>query len=172
MLHILHAHAEPARARQALARHRPATSCCAPAYDVMRAALAGVRRLRFHQPAGLGASRSAHLAQRHEVIAVRLYDPLEMELPDLGLLVIRMPRPASRCSSTRTTAASASASPRLAQQARGGVAHRVPATPASTRWSSPTDDDLVDAIMRFADLRKRRSQLAAGGGMPQHIRSS
>jgi hypothetical protein len=31
-----------------------------------------------------------------------------------------------------------------------------------------TDDSLVDAIMRFADLRKRRSQLAAGG-LPQHI---
>ena len=31
----------------------------------------------------------AHLAQRHEVVAVRLYDPLEMELPDLGLLVIQ-----------------------------------------------------------------------------------
>ncbi len=32
-----------------------------------------------------------------------------------------------------------------------------------------TDDDLVDGIMRFADLRKRRSQLATGGGVPQHI---
>ena len=32
-----------------------------------------------------------------------------------------------------------------------------------------TDDDLVDAIMRFADLRKRRSQLAAGGSFPQHL---
>ena len=32
-----------------------------------------------------------------------------------------------------------------------------------------TDDDLVDAILRFADLRKRRSQLAAGGGLPQHM---
>src|SRR5207249_1397457 len=31
----------------------------------------------------------AHLAQRHEIVAVRLYDPLEMELPDLGLLVMR-----------------------------------------------------------------------------------
>ena len=28
----------------------------------------------------------ANLTQRHEVIAVRLYDPLEMELPDLGLI--------------------------------------------------------------------------------------
>src|SRR5262249_60270767 len=30
-----------------------------------------------------------HLAQRHEIVAVRLYDPLEMELPDLGRLVMR-----------------------------------------------------------------------------------
>jgi len=32
-----------------------------------------------------------------------------------------------------------------------------------------TDDDLFDAILRFADLRKRRSQLAAGGGLPPHL---
>ena len=31
----------------------------------------------------------ARLAQRHEVIAVRLYDPLEMVLPYLGLLVVQ-----------------------------------------------------------------------------------
>ena len=31
------------------------------------------------------------------------------------------------------------------------------------------DDDLVDAILRFADLRKRRSQLASGGGLPAHL---
>jgi uncharacterized protein (DUF58 family) len=32
-----------------------------------------------------------------------------------------------------------------------------------------TTDDLLDAILRFADLRKRRSQLAAGGGVPRHL---
>jgi hypothetical protein len=31
-----------------------------------------------------------------------------------------------------------------------------------------TDGDLVDAVMRFADLRKRRSRLV-GGGMPAHL---
>ena len=31
----------------------------------------------------------AQLARRHDVTAVRLYDPLEMELPDLGLLTMR-----------------------------------------------------------------------------------
>ena len=32
-----------------------------------------------------------------------------------------------------------------------------------------TDDNLVDAILRFADLRKRRSQLAAGATFPAHL---
>ncbi len=30
----------------------------------------------------------AHLAQRHEVVAVRLVDPLERELPEVGLIVV------------------------------------------------------------------------------------
>jgi hypothetical protein len=32
-----------------------------------------------------------------------------------------------------------------------------------------TEDDLVDAIRRFADMRKRRSRLASGGAMPKHL---
>ena len=31
----------------------------------------------------------ALLAQRHDLVAVRLYDPLEMDLPDLGLVVVQ-----------------------------------------------------------------------------------
>jgi hypothetical protein len=34
-----------------------------------------------------------------------------------------------------------------------------------------TDGDLVDAVMRFTELRKRRSQLS-GGGLPAHISST
>jgi hypothetical protein len=33
-----------------------------------------------------------------------------------------------------------------------------------------TNDDLADAILRFADLRKRRSHLAAGAVVPQMTR--
>ena len=33
----------------------------------------------------------AHLAQRHDIVAVRLYDRLEMDLPDLGLLAEEQP---------------------------------------------------------------------------------
>ena len=31
----------------------------------------------------------AQLARRHDVVAVRLYDPLEMEQPDIGMLVVQ-----------------------------------------------------------------------------------
>jgi hypothetical protein len=32
-----------------------------------------------------------------------------------------------------------------------------------------TTDDLVDAILRFADLRRRRRQLSVGGSLPLHL---
>ena len=32
-----------------------------------------------------------------------------------------------------------------------------------------TDNDLVDALMRFTVLRKRRSQLAAGASLPKQV---
>ena len=32
-----------------------------------------------------------------------------------------------------------------------------------------TDDNLIDSILRFADLRKRRSQLAGGATLPSHL---
>jgi len=35
-----------------------------------------------------------------------------------------------------------------------------------------TDDDLVQAVVRFTDMRKRRTRLAAGGGLPAHLRAA
>jgi uncharacterized protein (DUF58 family) len=110
----------------------------------------------------------AQLAQRHEVIAVRLYDPLEMELPDLGLLVIRDAETGEhvfvdthdRGFRKRFAAAAARRETELRAALRqAGV----------DALELSTDDALVDAILRFADLRKRRGQLAAGGGLPPHI---
>jgi uncharacterized protein (DUF58 family) len=33
-----------------------------------------------------------------------------------------------------------------------------------------TDGDLVDAVVRFADMRKRRARLSAGGSLPAHLK--
>ena len=33
-----------------------------------------------------------------------------------------------------------------------------------------TDEDLVNTLLRFVELRRQRSRLAAGGGMPTHLK--
>jgi uncharacterized protein (DUF58 family) len=113
----------------------------------------------------------AHLARRHEVLAVRLYDPLEMELPDLGLLAMRDAETGEqlfvdthdRVFRKRFAAAAERRETELRSAFRqAGV----------DALELSTHDKLVDAILRFADLRKRRSQLAAGGSLPQHLRGS
>jgi len=114
------------------------------------------------------AKTLAHLARRHEVIAVRLYDPLEQELPDLGLLVVQ---DAETGEQVFVDTHDRAFRRRFAELA----AKREEELRAAFRNAGvdalelATDDNLVDAIMRFADLRRRRSQLAAGGGMPQHL---
>ena len=86
VLHLLHRDADAAGAR-AGAAPTDLDDLLRTALDVDQAALARLRRVRLHQPRPAGREPLAQLAQRHEVVAVRLYDPLEMELPDLGLLV-------------------------------------------------------------------------------------
>ena len=110
----------------------------------------------------------ANLAQRHEVVAVRLYDRLEMELPDLGLLVIQDAETGEQLfvdthdrAFRKRFAAAAELRERTLRAAFRDAG--VDALELST------DDDIVDAILRFADLRRRRSQLAGGGSLPQHL---
>ncbi|MBI3052739.1 MAG: DUF58 domain-containing protein [Betaproteobacteria bacterium] len=113
----------------------------------------------------------AHLAQRHEVVAVRLYDPLEMNLPDLGLVVVQDAETGEqifvdthdRAFRTRFGAAAE----RREAELRTALRHA-----GVDALELATDTDLGDAILRFADLRKRRSQLAAGGSLPQHLREN
>jgi uncharacterized protein (DUF58 family) len=110
----------------------------------------------------------AHLAQRHEIVAVRVYDPLEMELPDLGMLVIQDAETGEQMfvdthdRGFRKRFAAAAA--------RREMALRTTLRDAGVDCLElATDDNLVDAILRFADLRKRRSQLAGGGTLPAHL---
>jgi uncharacterized protein (DUF58 family) len=113
------------------------------------------------------ADALGQLAQRHELIAVRLFDPLEMNLPDLGLLVIQDAETGEQLfvdtHDRRFRARFNEAAQRRETALRSAFREAgVDALELSTA------DDLVDALLRFTDLRKRRSQLAAGG-LPQHI---
>jgi len=110
----------------------------------------------------------ALLAQRHEVVAVRLLDPLELELPDLGLLTIRDSETGEQMLVDTHDAGFRKRFARIAAQReaelrQGFVRASVDALELST------DGDLVDAVVRFAEMRKRRVRLAAGG-LPAHLK--
>ena len=108
----------------------------------------------------------ALLARRHEVVAVRLYDPLEIELPDLGLIVMQ---DAETGKQLFVDTHDRGFRRRFGEAARHREAVlRAALTEAGVDCLElATDDDLVDALMRFTVLRKRRSQLAAGGAVPK-----
>ena len=102
---------------------------------------------------------------------MRLYDPLEMELPDLGLLVMQDAETGEQLFVDTHDRAFrrrfAAAAERREIELRSAFSQAGVDT-----LELSTNDDLVDAILRFADLRKRRSQLAAGASLPQHLRRS
>ena len=95
------------------------------------------------------------LAQRHEVIAVRLHDPLEAELPDLGLVVFQDAETGEQLFVDTHDAGFrrrfAELSMKREDQLRTAFAQAgVDALELST------DADIVDTVIRFAELRKRR----------------
>jgi len=104
----------------------------------------------------------ALLARRHEVVAVRLYDPLELELPDLGLITMQ---DAETGEQLLVDTRDPGFRRRFAQAAehREAVVRKALAEAGVDCLELATDEELLAALLRFVGLRKRRSQLAAGG---------
>ena len=109
----------------------------------------------------------AHLAQRHDVVAVRLYDPLEMNLPDLGLVVMQDAETGEQLfvdthdkGFRKRFAAAADARETMLRSAlrQAGV----------DALELATDDDLLDAMLRFIDMRRQRARVRSGA-LPQHL---
>ncbi len=109
----------------------------------------------------------AELSRRHDVTAVRLYDPLEMELPDLGLVTMRDAETGEQLL-VDTHDAGFRARFAAAAQAREDALLGALAAAGVDTLELATDDDLFDAILRFADLRRQRARLATGGA-PSHL---
>jgi uncharacterized protein (DUF58 family) len=110
----------------------------------------------------------AQLAQRHEVVAVRVLDPLELELPDLGLLTLRDSETGEQAVVDTHDASFRKRFARIAAQREADLRQALVKSGVDALELS-TDADLVDAIVRFVDMRKRRSQLTSGG-LPAHLR--
>ena len=110
----------------------------------------------------------AQLAQRHEVVAVRVLDPLELDLPDLGLLTLRDAETGEQLVVDTHDAGFRKRFARVAAQREAELRDALTRSNVDALELS-TDADLVDAIVRFVDMRKRRTQLSSGG-LPSHLR--
>ena len=108
----------------------------------------------------------AQLAQRHEVLAVRLYDPLENELPDLGLLTMQDAETGEQLFVDTHDRGFRKRFVKAAEDREEAL--RTAFMHAGVdALELCTDDDLADTILRFADMRKRRSRLNAGAVLPR-----
>jgi len=110
----------------------------------------------------------AQLAERHEVLAVRLYDPLEMDIPDIGMVLIE---DAETGEQLFVDTGDAGFRKRFAETA----ARREAQLRTALRQAGVdalelvTGDDLVESLMRFTELRRMRTRRNAGG-MPRQLR--
>jgi uncharacterized protein (DUF58 family) len=114
----------------------------------------------------------AQLAQRHEVVAVRLLDALELSLPDLGLVPLRDAETGELLWVDTANAAFRERFERLAAEHEDRL-HAALAASGVDALELMTDGDLVDAVMRFTELRQRRLQRrgAQGGPRTSHLQT-
>ncbi|MBC7954348.1 MAG: DUF58 domain-containing protein [Cytophagales bacterium] len=111
----------------------------------------------------------ARLAQRHEVLAVRLYDPLEMALPDLGMVTMQDAETGEQLLVDTHDPGFRARFAKAADQQEAELRSTLTRAGVDALELS-TDEDLVNTLMRFVELRRQRSRLAAGGGLPAHLK--
>jgi uncharacterized protein (DUF58 family) len=108
------------------------------------------------------------LAQRHDVVAVRLFDHMEMEMPDLGLVVVQDAETGEQMLVDTHDA-------RFRQRFSAAARYREAALRLALSEAGvdalelATEDDLMDSLQRFIDLRRARTALSGGSVMPVHL---
>jgi uncharacterized protein (DUF58 family) len=110
------------------------------------------------------------LAQRHEVTAVRLSDPLESDMPDLGLLTLEDAETGEQILVDTHDAGFRSRLNQLAVEREVALRQALSAAGVDALELS-TDDDLFESVLRFTDLRKRRARSVPSSGLAPHLHS-
>lgn len=111
----------------------------------------------------------ARLAQRHDLVAVRLLDPLEMALPDLGLVTVEDAETGAQLFLDSADPGFRARYEALAQQREQALRDDLAASGADT-LELTTADDLAETLLRFADLRRQRARLPASRRFPAALR--
>jgi len=98
------------------------------------------------------------LARRHDVVAVRVHDPLERELPDLGMITVQDPETGEQLF---VDTHDRGFRRRFAEEAakREAGLRKSFAIAGVDLLELSTEEALLDAVVRFAGLRKRRSRV-------------
>jgi len=111
----------------------------------------------------------ALLGRHHELLAVRLYDALEREFPDVGIVIVEDAETGEQMFVDSHDAAFRRRFAALAGE-REHALRAAFANAGADCIELATDSDLVDTLLRFARLRTRRAQLSSGGVAPALIR--
>ena len=113
----------------------------------------------------------ARLVQRHDVIAVRVLDPLEMALPEIGLVTVEDAETGEQLFIDSADPAFRARYEQIAQAEEARLRQSLAESGADT-LELATDDDLVDALLRYVDLRRQRARLPASHRWPASFRAS
>jgi len=113
----------------------------------------------------------ARLARRHEVLAVRLYDAAEMALPDVGLVTVEDAETGEQLLVDAADPDFRARYTQIAEREEAALRAALAAAGVDT-LELATGDELLDALLRFADLRRRRARLKTAPQLARHLGAS
>jgi uncharacterized protein (DUF58 family) len=115
------------------------------------------------------AEALGRLARRHEVIAVRLVDPAEMALPDVGLVTVEDAETGEQLFIDASDPAFRARYAAIAEQQEAELIEQLGKSGADI-LELATDEDLLEALLRFVDLRRQRARRRASPRFPAALR--
>ena len=116
------------------------------------------------------AAPLGRLARRHEVLAVRLFDPLEMALPDIGLLTVEDAETGEQLRVDTQDAGFRQRFEALAAAHEAGLRDQLGSAGVDV-LELATHDDLLQSLLRYLALRRQRARAISGHRMPAALRS-
>jgi len=102
------------------------------------------------------------------VVAVRLFDPLEMALPEIGLVTVEDAETGEQLFLDTSDPGFRARYQAIAEEREAALRAGLANAGADT-LELATDDDLLDALLRFAELRRRRARSSLPSRWPRHL---
>jgi len=103
------------------------------------------------------------LAHRHEVLCLQIYDPVEVELPDVGMLYIEDSESGEQCFIDTGDAQIRARYADIMREKRSAL-QKTCALAGADLLNIGTADPLIPTLMRYLTLRKKRRYLPAARG--------